>query len=67
VDWGAHLAAQVGELRARGSRAETIFPASSSELLFGASAMDVSLRPPAARAGYDQGTAMAEQVTELWR
>ena len=33
----------------------------------GATSMDVSLRPPAARAGYDQGTAMAEQVSQLWR
>ncbi len=66
-DWGTHLAAQVDELRACRSRVETISPASSSEHLFGASAMDVSLRPPAARAGYDQGRTMAEHVTELWR
>jgi NTE family protein len=29
--------------------------------------MDVSLRPPAAQAGYDQGKALAEQLTEFWR
>ena len=29
--------------------------------------MNLSLRPPAARAGYDQGTALAEQLTEFWR
>jgi NTE family protein len=67
VDWGMHLATQVTELRARGSRVETIFPDSNSEHMFGANAMDLSLRPPAARAGYDQGTALAEQLTEFWR
>jgi NTE family protein len=66
LDWGMHLAAQVDELRAGGSRVETIFPDSSSEHLFGAKSMDVSLRPPAAQAGYDQGKALAEQLTEFW-
>jgi NTE family protein len=66
-EWGTHLAAQVDELRARGSRVETIFPDSDSENLFGANAMDLSLRPPAARAGYDQGRARAEQLTKFWR
>jgi NTE family protein len=67
LDWSMQLAAQVEELRARGSRVETIFPDSSSEDFFGASAMDVSLRPPAARAGHHQGRALAEQLTEFWR
>jgi NTE family protein len=67
LEWGMHLAAQVDELRARGSRVETIFPDSNSEHMFGANAMDLSLRPPAARAGYNQGTALAEQLTEFWR
>ena len=67
LEWGMHLAAQVDELRARGSRVETIFPDSNSEHLFGANAMDLSLRPSAARAGYDQGRARAEQLTEFWR
>ena len=65
--WGMHLAAQVDELRAGGSRVETIFPDRSSEHMFGANAMDPSLRPPAARAGYDQGRALAERLTEFWR
>jgi NTE family protein len=65
-EWGTHLAAQVDELRARGSRVETIFPDSNSEHMFGANAMDPSLRPPAARAGYDQGRALADQLTEFW-
>jgi len=66
-EWGTHLAAQVDELRARGSRVESIFPDSDAEHLFGANAMDLSLRPPAARAGYGQGRALAEQITEFWR
>ena len=67
LDWGMHLARQVDELRARGSSVETIFPDSNSEHMFGANAMDLSLRPPAARAGYDQGRALAERLTEFWR
>jgi NTE family protein len=67
VDWGMDLATQVDELRDRGSRVETIFPDSNSEHLFGANAMDLSLRPPAARTGYNQGKALAEQLTEFWR
>jgi NTE family protein len=66
LEWGTQLAAQVDELRARGSRVETIVPDNSSEHLFGANAMDLSLRPAAARAGDEQGRAMAEQLTELW-
>jgi NTE family protein len=67
LEWGMQLAAQVDELRAGGSRVETIFPDSNSEHMFGANAMDLSLRPPAARAGYNQGRALAEQLTEFWR
>ncbi len=66
LEWGMQLAAQVDELRTRGSRVETIFPDRNSEHMFGANAMDLSLRPPAARAGYDQGKTLAEQITEFW-
>ena len=67
LDWGIHLAAQADELRARGSRVETIFPDSDSRNAFGVNLMDPSTRPPAARAGYNQGRALAEQLTEFWR
>ena len=67
VEWGMDLAAQVAELRAGGSRVETIFPDGSSRDAFGANMMDPSTRPPAARAGYDQGRALAEQLTGFWR
>jgi NTE family protein len=69
LDWGMHLAAQADELRARGSKVETIFPDSNSSdiFAFGANQMDPSTRPPAAQAGYNQGRALAGQLTEFWR
>jgi NTE family protein len=67
LDWGMHLAAQADELRALGSRVETILPDSSSRDAFGGSLMDVSTRPPAAQAGYNQGRALAGQLAEFWR
>jgi NTE family protein len=66
LDWGMHLAAQAGELRARGSSVETILPDSGSLDAFGTNLMDPSTRPPAARAGYHQGRALAAQLTEFW-
>jgi NTE family protein len=66
VEWGMHLATQVDVLRAGGSNVETIFPDGSSKHMFGANAMDLSLRPAAAQAGYDQGRALAEQLAEFW-
>jgi len=65
-EWGVHLATQVDELRANGSRVEIISPEDASAHLFGANAMDLSMRPSAARAGYDQGTAVAGPLTEFW-
>ena len=67
LEWGMHLAAQVDELRAGGSRVETILPDSNSLNAFGSNMMDLSTRPPAARAGYDQGRARSEQLAEFWR
>lgn len=67
VEWGTHLATQVDGLRAGGSRVETIFPDSSSEHMFGANAMDFSMRPAAAQAGYSQGSAIAGRLTDFWR
>ena len=67
LDWGMHLAAQADELRAGGSRVETILPDSDSRNAFGSNMMDPSTRPPAARAGHNQGRALAEQLTEFWR
>ncbi len=62
--WGTHLAAQVDALRASGSRVEMIGP--ESEELHGGNAIDPSLRPAAARAGYARGRASAPVVAALW-
>jgi NTE family protein len=67
LEWGMHLAAQVDELRASGSRVETIFPDGDSLNAFGVNMMDLSTRPPAARAGYDQGRGLAGHLTKFWR
>lgn len=64
--WGMGLAAQLNELRAAGSAVETIFPDSHAEHMFGANAMDFTLRPPAARAGYGQGKDLATRVADFW-
>jgi len=67
LDWNMHLAPQVERLRAEGSRVETIFPDSESEHLFGVHGMDLSLRPAAARAGFEQGKVLAPQLADFWR
>jgi NTE family protein len=64
---GMHLTTQIGGLPSRGSRIETIFPVYNAEHMFGANVMDPALRPAAARAGYDQGRALTEHLTEFWR
>jgi len=65
--WGLHLDRQVDRLRAGGSRVETLFPLADAEHLFGANAMDLSLRPAAARSGYEQGRVFAEESAGFWR
>jgi NTE family protein len=67
LEWGMQLAAQVDELRAGGSWVETILPDGDSLTAFGDNMMNPSTRLPAARAGYDQGKALADQLTEFWR
>jgi NTE family protein len=67
LDWGMHLAAQADELRAGGSRVESVLPDGDSLNAFGVNMMDLSTRPAAARAGYDQGRALAGQLTGFWR
>ncbi|WP_159708328.1 patatin-like phospholipase family protein [Arthrobacter sp. 18067] len=67
MEWRMHLAAQIDALRGSGSRVETVFPESDSEHMFGVNAMDLSLRPAAAQAGFDQGRALAGQLREFWQ
>ena len=64
--WRSHLSAQVEHLQAAGARVETVVPDGASEHLFGGQAMDLSLRPAAARAGHAQGLAVASRVSGLW-
>jgi NTE family protein len=66
-EWRMDLAVQVEELRAGGSRVEAIFPASDVADMIGENAMDQSLRPATARAGYDQGRALAPRLVVFWR
>jgi NTE family protein len=64
-EWKLDLATQVEELRAGGSRVLTVVPGPNAT--FGANAMDPSLRLPAARAGHEQGIALASEIADLWR
>ncbi|MGN0110910.1 MAG: patatin-like phospholipase family protein, partial [Cellulosimicrobium funkei] len=66
-EWGMQLDAQVAELRAQGSAVETLVPDGSAEGLVGPRAMDLTLRPSAARAGHAQGVEAADRVARLWR
>jgi NTE family protein len=66
-EWRMDLASQVDELRAAGSRVHTVFPDGGAGDVFNANALDPASRPQAARGGYDQGRALAEQVAETWR
>lgn len=69
AEWRSDLATQVAELREQGSAVETICPEGDARDMFviGADQMDPSVRPPAARAGYDQGRALAGRLTGFWR
>jgi NTE family protein len=66
LEWGMDLATQVDELRAGGSRVETVFPDGGAGDVFDANALDPSIRPQAARGGYNQGRALAEHLAEIW-
>jgi NTE family protein len=66
LTWRMHLDAQVADLRAGGSRVETLLPDRAALDVFGTDLMDVSRRAPAAQAGYEQGRSRAEALAELW-
>ena len=66
AEWGMQLATQVEELSAAGSLVEVIMPDAAAEYLFGANAMDLSMRPAAAQVGYEQGKALAQRVSDYW-
>jgi len=56
----------VRSLRAAGSEVAVVVPGEGDAHLFGANAMDVTLRPAAARAGHDRGAGLAESLAGLW-
>jgi NTE family protein len=60
-------AGQFEGLRKQGSRVEVITPDADSRAAMGTNQMDLSTRPPTARAGYRQAKALAEQLAGLWR
>ncbi len=64
--WRSDLSAQVDELRAGGSRVETILPDAGSREAFGDDMMNPATRPPAARAGHRQGLRLAEKFAGFW-
>lgn len=64
--WGMDLATQVGELRAGGSRVETVFPDGGAGDVFDAKALDPSTRRQAAQGGYAQGQALAATLAGFW-
>jgi NTE family protein len=66
MEWRMQLSAQVEELRASGSTVEMIFPDAESLAVFGDNMMDVSRRPIAARAGYEQGKRGAGELGGFW-
>lgn len=66
-EWGMELAVQVTELRAAGSEVVTVLPDEASREAFGGDMMALTARAPAARAGYDQGRALAGGLIEFWR
>ncbi|AMM34582.1 patatin [Sinomonas atrocyanea] len=67
LEWRMQLASQVEELRAAGSVVETVCPDGPSRQAFGGNMMDLSARPPAARAGHRQGRALADELSAFWR
>lgn len=64
--WGMDLATQLNELRAGGSSVETIIPDANSLDAFGENMMDLSRRPLAAEAGYNQGQGAAGRLAGFW-
>jgi NTE family protein len=64
LEWGMHLAAQIDELRAGGSRVETILPEATPATHSAASDGSIDASAPC-RAGCDQGGAVAEKLTEI--
>jgi NTE family protein len=67
-EWRTDLAAQIADLRAAGSRVETMSPDAGARDIFAPSGnvMSPSSREPAARAGYAQGRRCAGELGAFW-
>ena len=64
--WRLDLASQLDALRSSGSEVQTVAPDPGAEQLFGGNAMNLALRPDAARAGFAQGRARAGELAAFW-
>ncbi|MEU4335064.1 patatin-like phospholipase family protein [Micromonospora lupini] len=60
------LAAQVAELRAAGSRVVVVTPDAAARAAIGRNVLDPARRAGAARAGWAQAAAVADEVRALW-
>ena len=59
--WRVRLGYQVDDLSARGCAVDTVVPPPEDERFFGTNATDLTLRAPAARAGWKQGRALVDR------
>ncbi|WP_345802484.1 patatin-like phospholipase family protein [Microbacterium sp. AZCO] len=66
LEWRLDLAHQIDDLRAQGSVVEEIHPDQASLDAFGDNVMNPMTRPPAARAGYNLGLALAPRLAGFW-
>ncbi|GAA1405899.1 patatin [Glutamicibacter uratoxydans] len=64
--WGTALTAQVRRLRSEGSQVQVLLPDEKAQPYMGAKAMDLSLRPAAAREGFRQGRQAAAGLAQFW-
>jgi NTE family protein len=63
----AHPSQQTLSSQLDGHQGRDHLPDGNSREAFGDNMMDLSRRPRTARAGYDQGSALAGQLTDFWR
>ncbi len=61
-----HLRAEAAAIEARGASAQLIVPDAASLAAFGSNVLDPAHRGPAAQAGYEQGTAIANDIASWW-
>ena len=62
----AVLDREIKALTDDGAKVELVTPDSASQAAFGANLMDSRVRPAAAKAGLEQGRALAAQLKAVW-